>query len=96
VGVGVAAGRAGAEGVVALVGRSGVARHVHSEQNGRAGGVDGLPVHRHRDLQIQALIVVVHGTGAIAKAFIFLVSDRFPFHFKGFQGKILRVKTQRL
>jgi hypothetical protein len=77
------AGSAGAKGVVALVRRGGIACHIGCKENGCAGGVNFLPVHRHRDLQVQALIVVVYRLCAVAKALIFFVGHLFPVYLQG-------------
>jgi hypothetical protein len=91
-----AAGSTGAKGVIALVGGSGIARHIGCKENGCAGGVNFLPVHRHRDLQVQALIVVVYRLCTVAKALIFFVGHLFPVYLQGLQGIGTRIKAKRI
>jgi hypothetical protein len=91
-----AAGGTGSKGVVALVGGSGIACHIGRKENGCAGGVNFLPVHRHWDLQVQTLIVVVYRLCTVAKALIFFVGHLFPVYLQGFQGIGTRIKAKRI
>jgi hypothetical protein len=91
-----AAGCTGAKGVVALVGGRGIACHIGRKENGCAGGVNFLPVHRHRDLQVQAFIVVVYRLCAVAKALIFFVGHLFPVYLQGLQGIGTRIQAKRI
>jgi hypothetical protein len=90
------AGGTGTKGVVALVGRCGVPSYIGCKENGCTSGVNFLSVHRHRDLQVQALIVIVYRICTVAKAFVFFVSNLFPVYLQGLQGIGTRIKAKRI
>jgi hypothetical protein len=90
-----AAGTTGAaHGMVALVGGSGVACHIYGKQNGSAHSINLLAIHRNRNTDIKALIIVVHRIRAIAKTLILFVHDLLALYLQIFQSKGIGVKTQ--